>query len=299
MTIYLDIIFLENFILNFIILYAVSLVIKEKAGCIKLMIASLIGASYVIIYYLINFQSKWNLIFKIILSVVMVYISFMPKSFKEFIKQITFFYLVSFVFGGASLGVIYMVNAGKISIRNGIIVGNYTLKTIFIGVILAFTIITVAFKFVKNRISKKDLFCNIKIIINQSKINVKAVIDTGNFLKEPITNIPVIVVEKDILKNFVPREILENIENILGGDLKNIPENIQNEYMSKLKVIPFSSLGKQNGMLLGIKADGVVVEIDNEEKYVEKYVEKVILGIYTKKLSKKDEYNALLGIDVI
>lgn len=295
MTVYLDIIFLENFILNFIILYAVSLVIKEKAGCIKLMIASLIGASYVIIYYLINFQSKWNLIFKIILSVVMVYISFMPKSFKEFIKQITFFYLVSFVFGGASLGVIYMVNAGRISIRNGIIVGNYTLKTIFIGVILAFTIITVAFKFVKNRISKKDLFCNIKIIINQNKINVKAVIDTGNFLKEPITNIPVIVVEKDILRNFVPKEILENIENILGGDLKNIPENIQNEYMSKLKVIPFSSLGKQNGMLLGIKADGVVVEIDNEEKYVEK----VILGIYTKKLSKKDEYNALLGIDVI
>ena len=295
MTVYLDIIFLENFILNCIILYAVSLVIKEKVSYIKLMIASLIGASYGMIYYLINFQSKWNLIFKIILSVVMVYISFMPKSFKEFIKQITFFYLVSFVFGGASLGVIYMVNAGKISIRNGIIVGNYTLKTIFIGVILAFTIITVAFKFVKNRISKKDLFCNIKIIINQSKINVKAVIDTGNFLKEPITNIPVIVVEKDILKNFVPREILENIENILGGDLKNIPENIQNEYMSKLKVIPFSSLGKQNGMLLGIKADGVVVEIDNEEKYVEK----VILGIYTKKLSKKDEYNALLGIDVI
>ncbi len=295
MTVYLDIIFLENFILNFIILYAVSLVIKEKVGYIKSTIASLLGASYVIIYCLINFQSKWNLIFKIILSVAMVYISFMPKSFKEFIKQITFFYLVSFVFGGASLGVIYMVNAGKISIRNGIIVGNYTLKTIFIGVILAFTIITVAFKFVKNRISKKDLFCNIKIIINQSKINVKAVIDTGNFLKEPITNIPVIVVEKDILKNFVPKEILENIENILGGDLKNIPESIQNEYMSKLKVIPFSSLGKQNGMLLGIKADGVVVEIDNEEKHIEK----VILGIYTKKLSKKNEYNALLGIDVI
>lgn len=295
MTVYLDIIFLENFILNFIILYAESLVIKEKVKYLKLMLSSLLGAFYVIIYYLINFQSKWNIIFKIILSVVMVYISFMPKSFKEFIKQITFFYLVSFVFGGAALGVIYMVNVGKISIKNGIIVGNYTLKTIFIGVILAFIIITAAFKFIKNKISKKDLFCDIEIRINQSKINVKAIIDTGNFLKEPITNIPVIVVEKDILKNVVPKEILENIENILGGDLKDIPKSIQNEYMSKMKVIPFSSLGKQNGMLLGIKADGVVVEIDNEEKYVEK----VILGIYTKKLSKKNEYNALLGIDVI
>ena len=56
MTVYLDIIFLENFILNCIILYAVSLVIKEKVSYIKLMIASLIGASYGMIYYLINFH---------------------------------------------------------------------------------------------------------------------------------------------------------------------------------------------------------------------------------------------------
>ena len=65
--------------------------------------------------------------------------------------------------------------------------------------------------------------------------------------------------------------------------------------MSKLKVIPFSSLGKQNGMLLGLKADGIEIEEENNVKNVDK----VILGIYNKRLSKKDEYGALLGIDVI
>ena len=45
---------------------------------------------------------------------------------------------------------------------------------------------------------------------------------TGNLLKEPITNIPVVVVENKILYDVVPKEILENIEKILGGDLSSI-----------------------------------------------------------------------------
>lgn len=225
----------------------------------------------------------------------MIYVSFKPKNMKEFLRQITFFYLTSFVFGGAALGVIYMVNAGKISIQNGIIIGNYTLKTIFMGIILAFIIIVVSFKFIKTKISKNDLFYNITIKINRKSVKTKAMVDTGNLLKEPITNIPVAVVEHKILYNVVPTEILENIENILGGDFSNISENVKKEYMSKLKVIPFSSLGRQNGMLLGLKADALEIE----ESDGSKIVDRIIIGIYNKKLSKKGEYGALLGIDII
>ena len=225
----------------------------------------------------------------------MIYVSFKPKNMKEFLRQITFFYLTSFVFGGAALGVIYMVNAGKISIQNGIIIGNYTLKTIFMGIILAFIIIVVSFKFIKTKISKNDLFCNITIKINKKSVKTKAMVDTGNLLKEPITNISVAVVEHKILYNVVPTEILENIENILGGDFSNISENVKKEYMSKLKVIPFSSLGRQNGMLLGLKADALEIE----ESDGSKIVDRIIIGIYNKKLSKKGEYGALLGIDII
>ena len=209
--------------------------------------------------------------------------------------MMVFFYLTSFVFGGAALGVIYMINSGKISIQNGILIGSYTIKTIFIGAMLAFIVIVFAFKFVKSKLSKNDLFCNIVIKINQKQIKTKAMLDTGNMLKEPITNIPVVIVEHTLLDNIIPEEILNNIENILGGDLDKIPEDIKNEYMSRLKVIPFTSLGKQNGMLLGLKADGLSVE---EEDSI-KNIDKVIIGMYNKKLSKKDEYKALVGFDVV
>ena len=241
------------------------------------------------------YNASLNLMLKFILSIVMIYISFGPRDIKEILKMLIFFYLTSFTFGGASLGVIYMVNTGKISIQNGIIIGNYTLKTILVGFVVAFVIVIIAFKFVKSKISKNDLFCNIKIKINQKIIRTKAMVDTGNLLKEPITNIPVVVVENKILYDVVPKEILENIEKILGGDLSSISEKTKQEYMSKLKVIPFSSLGKQNGMLLGLKADGLEIEVADGVKNVDK----IIIGIYNKNLSKKGEYSALLGIDVI
>lgn len=225
----------------------------------------------------------------------MVYLAFTPKTLKEMLKMMVFFYLTSFVFGGAALSVIYMVNTGKISIQNGMILGSYTLKTILIGVIIAFIVVILAFKLVKAKFSKKDLFCPITIKINGKEIKTIAMLDTGNLLKEPITNIPVIVVEHTLLQDAVPKEILDNIEKILGGDLEEIPENIKNEYMSKLKVIPFTSLGKQNGMLLGLKADGVELEEAEEVKKVDK----IMIGMYNKKLSKKEEYSALLGIDVL
>lgn len=236
-----------------------------------------------------------NFILKIILSVIIIYISFTPKTFKDMLKMIIYFYLTSFVFGGAALGVIYIVNTGKISFQNGMLIGNYTIKTIIIGVIIAFIIITLAFKMAKTKFSKNDLFCNITIKINNKEITTKAMLDTGNLLKEPITNIPVVVVEHTLLYKVIPKEILDNIENILGGDLGEIPENVKNEYISKLKVIPFTSLGKQNGMLLGIKADELKVEENDDIKNVNK----IIIGMYNKKISKRDEYSALLGIDVI
>ena len=292
MTIYLDIIFLENFILNLIILYAVGIETKAKMKHIKIILASIIGSLYAIVTYTIKNWFINSILMKFILSIIMIYIAFETKNYKELIKKTIFFYFTSFAFGGGALAVIYMVNAKKISIQNGIILGKYTLFTIAIGVTLAFIVTIISFKLIKNKISKKDLIRNITIKINNKFIKVKAMIDTGSFLKEPITNIPVIVVEDRLLKNVIDEEILDNIENILGGDLNNISEITKNEYISKMRVIPFTSLGKQHGMLLGIKAQEVIIEENNETRKLNK----VIIGLYNKKLNKKNEYQALIGL---
>ena len=140
------------------------------------------------------------------------------------------------------------------------------------------------------------MFCDVRIEFYENAVNVKAIIDTGNLLKEPITGKSVVVIEKEELIEIFPRYILENLENIMGGDVEKIyTEDEIDKYISKFKVIPFSSLGKQNGMLLGFKPDNIKIGLDeNEEIDVEG-----IVGIYDKQLSKIGMYHGLVGLDIL
>lgn len=294
MTIYVDVVLFENLIMNYIILFTTSQILKIEPKHIRIILASLIGAIYSIIAYMniLDIYSKIPL--KILLSIIIVYVAFNPQTLKKMWKYILFFYLVSFVFGGAAFSLIYIVKPQEILMKNGLFLGTYPLKIAILGAIVAFITITIVFKLAKNKISKKDLFCEMEICINNKKIETKTMVDTGNMLKEPITNTPVVVVEHMLLYECIPKEILNNLENIIGGDFSNISEKIKNEYISKLKLIPFSSLGKQNGMLIGIKPTYVeVMQEENTKK------EDVIIGIYNKSFTKNGEYRALIGIDLI
>lgn len=295
MTIYIDVVLFENLIMNYIILFTTGLILKLKQKKIRLLLASLLGAIYSIVAYTGVLQIYSSFLLKIILSIIIIYIAFYPQNIKKLCKYLLIFYLTSFVFGGAAFALIYIVKPQDILMKNGLFLGTYPIKTVILGAIVAFLIIITAFSIVKNKISKKDMFCNLEIKINNITIKTKAMLDTGNLLREPITNTPVVVVEHTLLYECIPKEILNNLENIIGGDLNNIPDNIKEEYISKLKLIPFSSLGKQNGMLLGIKPEYIKIILQDEEK-IEK---NVIIGIYNKSLTKKGEYRALMGIEII
>lgn len=295
MTIYIDVVLIENLIMNYIILLATGLILKLKIKNIRLIIGSLLGAIYTIVSYTGFLELYSNFILKIVLSVIIVYIAYNPQSVKKLCKELLFFYLTSFVFGGAAFALIYIIKPQDILMKNGLFLGTYPLKTVILAAIVAFIIIIAAFAIVKNKISKKDIFVKIEVSINGRIIETKALIDTGNMLKEPITNTPVVVIEHTLLYDSLPKEILNHLEDIIGGDFKKIPEEVRNKYVSKLKLIPFSSLGKQNGMLIGIKPD--YLKIIKEEQ-IEKR-QNVILGIYDKSLTKKGEYRALMGMEFV
>ncbi len=293
MTIYIDIIIVENLIMNYIILYATGLISKSKKSYIRMFLASLIGAIYATLEYVLKVNIYSNIILKTILSIIIVYVAFYPQDVKKMCKQLLLFYVTTFTFGGIATYLIYVLKPQNIIIKNGMYVGTYVLKVIFIGAIVGTIILVTAFKMAKNKLTKKDMICKVKIKLNGKEETVEAMVDTGNMLKEPITGTPVVVVERTSLYELLPKEILNNTESILGGDFEKIPEEIKNEYVPKLKLIPFASLGKQNGMLVGIKPEKI--EVINEQTEEEK---NAIIGIYNKSLTKRGEYKALIGIDL-
>ena len=134
------------------------------------------------------------------------------------------------------------------------------------------------------------MICYAKITINKKEIYINVMIDTGNFLREPITKLPVMVVEKDSLYEIIPKSILDNLDRIINGEDIEI-----GNYISKIRLIPFTSLGKENGILIGIKADMVLIQRD--EKNIS--IDNVIVGIYNGVLSKNGKYHGLIGLDML
>ena len=295
MTIYLDIVLIENLIMNSIIIYATAIIMKLKIKHLNILLSSIIGAIYSIMTYISNLKIYSNIFIKIILSIIMVYIAYKPQSLKILLKQILIFYLTSFLFGVVAFALIYVVKPQEILMRNGLFLGTYPLKTVFLSAIIASVIGIFGFKIVKNKISKKDMYCQIIIKLNNKEIQTTAMVDTGNLLKDPITGNPVIVVESSLLEKILPLELLLNLDKIIGGEFENVTEEIRNTYMNKLKLIPYASLGKQNGMLIGIKADEVKIIKEDEIQLKNN----VIIGIYNKPLTKRGEYRALIGIELI
>lgn len=295
MTVYIDVLLLENIAINFVILAVTSHFSRAKASIGRLMLGALVGAVYVVVAFCPGFETFFTLIAKILLSLVIVSVTFWPEKVYEFIRVTMIFYLVSFVFGGAAFGLFYFLNVEG-SLYNGVYyINNFPLKTLIISSVIAYIVIKISWDFVKGRIMKEDIMVPILIRFKEKAISVIALIDTGNSLKDPITNLPVIVVEFNVIKELIPQEIAQLFSESSENDLDLLSKAVLNtNWVNRFRLIPFTSLGTENGMLIGFKPDEVEIGEENKKKNYRD----VIIGIYNKKLSKDQSYKALLGLEL-
>lgn len=290
MTIYIDVIFFENVILNYIIILSTAIISKSKIKTSRIIISSMIGGIFAILNYIVSLNLFFNVIIKIIISFIMIMIAFGKYSIRKVIREVIFFYLVTFTFGGIAFMLLFFINPKNIIVVKNHFVGTYPLKVAVLAGCLGFITIFVVSKIIKNRINKKITICELEIFYGGKSRKLKTLLDTGNLLKEPISNADVAIVEKDSLDGIVSNELLKNIKYIVGG--KWIESTEVHNY--KFKLIPFSSLGNDNGLLIAFKPD--YIKIYGEEEYVR---DDVLIGIYDGKLSKNNMYTSLIGLDVL
>lgn len=290
MTIYLDIVLFENIILNYIILLSTAIISKAKISTLKIFMSSLIGGIFSILNYIVNIDNICGVILKIGISIIMILIAFQDYKLKKFIKELMFFYLTSFTFGGIAFMLLFFISPNNLIMENNHFIGTYPIKIAVLSGGVGFIIITVIAEIIKSNINKKSMICDLEIFYGGKYKKLKTMLDTGNLLKEPISKADVVIVEKDSLEGIISNDILKNIKHILKG--KWIESDNIHSY--KFKLIPFSSLGNENGLLIGFKPD--YIKIYGEEECIRK---NVLIAIYDGKLSRTNSYSSLIGLDIL
>ena len=149
---------------------------------------------------------------------------------------------------------------------------------------------------VHKRMRETLYFVPIRILLGSERIETNALIDTGNQLRDPLTGAPVVIVEYELIKKAIPGEALAAFENRsespyeLLASLSSFPE-----WARRVRLIPFTSLGKEKGMLIGIRPDGLEIL----EGHVGLSITNVILGVHPRHLSSSNEYQALLHPELL
>lgn len=119
---------------------------------------------------------------------------------------------------------------------------------------------------------RENVLYRVEIIEQGKRIEVTALLDTGNCLKEPFSKKPVSIVNKEELQEL--------------WELKR-PE--------KSKVIPYYSVGKEHGILYGMEVERIVI-FKGEDCVT---IQRPIVAIYEGILSQNKRYQMILHRELL
>lgn len=275
MTVYIDVIFLENVIMNLSIVLSEAIILNLKENIFRKVIASIVGSCFYIVH-LLFFRITY---FQIIVSSIIVMIAFRPSKIKMFFKEIIIFYFITFLFGGISFALMNLKNDGVIKIVKGVLVGDFNLvfvfASIFIGGIILYFIL---------KGKNEHTYKNIVIVVENFTFNVNVFLDTGNLLREPYTDRPVIIVEKKAVESLICAKCGNDFTDIIAGT-REVPFG--------MFLIPYRSLGNTKGFLLGFKPEYVLLE-GSKKKYTD-----LVIGICEENISDNNQYSGIFGLKTL
>jgi stage II sporulation protein GA (sporulation sigma-E factor processing peptidase) len=222
------------------------------------------------------------LIFMAAVPFIMVMIAFWPFTVRKFLTIVGYFYLLSFLLSGIHWGVDSLNQRffhWEISLW-----WRFCLHLTFI-----FLLGEIGWGIVHRKVWDQLCLFPIQISWQDRNLKLNALLDTGNRLLDPLTKVPVVVVEFSRIKELLPPEVLAMMESMQRGELE-AEFAIPAYWEERVRILPFSSIGKDHGMLIGFRPDRLTVwqkqqEIENRN---------VVVAFYHRPLSPEGAFQALI-----
>lgn len=158
-------------------------------------------------------------VLKFVTAILMTVITFGIKPFKSLIKKLFWLFAISFIFGGLMFAVYIFFDTDILIYSNGIVYFDIDVTFLVVCTVLSYTVITVAAKLTDKKAPKSREYY-VTVQQNGKAISCKALMDTGNNLREPFSSLPVVMAEKGLFNRFdIPNEKLRLIPvSTVNGD---------------------------------------------------------------------------------
>lgn len=276
---YIEYYIVENLLINYIIISCTYILTKRYDNKLKKTLGAFVGTLYSVAYIYNNLDILFTLPFKILIMTFITLISFTYKSKRDYINTALVFYMVNVFISGSTFFIIYFTGIDHMKI-----------SFFIVCVYISCEILKHIYRDINTLRQIKQLKKTVTISLLGKSCSCEGLLDSGNLLKDPISNNDVVIIKSNILKDIIPEYLIncsfDDIDIIKAEELINV---LDNEISTKIRLIPYKHVGSEkNNIILGIKAD--YIEVDKVK------FGNIVLGISN---FNDDNYDAILNPSIL
>ena len=174
--VYVDLVLILNIAIDFLLLLGSSIILKRNVKFYRIILGGITGGISTIFLFL-NLNNLELFLFKLIVSSIMVLITFSFKNIKYFFNNLLYLYLLSIILGGG----IYLLDVQFNYQNNGFLFidSGFSLNVVVLVIVGPFII----YSYIKSMKKFKQNYSNfykVEMIYKNKKYMINAVLDTSN-----------------------------------------------------------------------------------------------------------------------
>lgn len=249
--VYLDLFVLVNAVVDYALLAATAQATQARTSRGRLLLATAWGTAFACLVALAP-DGPWSRLPGIVLaSTAMLLLAFWPVAPRRLLALAAWFYgLACFVAGGA-LAVLSLV-AGR-----GLPAGAPVVALVpAVGAAVAAG--RFFFQAWRRRSLPGPLYVTLRVACEGRAVDLPALVDTGNQLRDPLTGLAVVVVEEQAVAPLLPpalRQAVAADDDIAAWARAAVAAG----WAERLRIVPFASIGRERGFLAGFRPDALWV----------------------------------------
>lgn len=273
LVVYADILIILNFLVDYFLLLAASHFLSGNIKTYRLLLSALLGGASSLYIFLPQINLFVDFLFKIFTLLIMSFVAFGFVCLKRYIKCVLIFTAVNCGYTGIMIAVWYLFKPNGMLVNNSVVYFNISpvvLVSLTVVGYVAFTLLNYVF----SKTSKSAEKCIVKVTADGKTVELSAIIDTGNSIKDVFGMGEIIVVDR------------KSIELLFENN------TFSEELDSRYRAIPCGTVSG-GGLLDGYRCDSGIIKAEHKTVKLNKPV------LAVSKTNLPDDCSAIVNPDIL
>lgn len=249
-TVYIDLYFMINFAMDFLCFFLVDGLLSQKSSLLRRALASALGAFYACISLLLSVGGLFGMAIDLLACLPIAAVAYYRRGeLRRVLGNAVVFCASSILLGGFMTVLFSFFNRigldrilGSEEDADGISVWLFALLALLGGVSAL-----LGGRLLRKRASRRS--CGLRVSYRSRVLDLQAMCDSGNLLREPISALPCVIVELDAARELLGKQMARAIE-------EGSTDRLSCDEARRIRVVPSRSIGGSR-LLYALRVDSV------------------------------------------